>query len=175
MTRQKARHILLGYIVPILGVLLLVGFFFLARAAMTPIDSATDTQVWDVAVAHGYSPYYLTDEYKEEYPNMGFVQNVTFTKDDLRFEFFVFESLQKTLNASSTIASEIESIKREYNNNCIATEESRANFYISTVKAGGKYYYLMRIDNTVFYAYGDEEYASEIRSIAKDLGYVGDV
>lgn len=40
------------------------------------------------------------------------------------------------------------------------------------LKAGGKYYYLMRIDNTLLYAYSDEEDSSEICGIAEELGYV---
>lgn len=174
MTRRDRKYTLRDYIIPLIGLLLLVGFVFLARALMTPIDAATDAQVWDVAVAHGYSPYYLTDEYKEEYPTRGFIQTIAFVKDDLRFEFFVFDSVQSALSANRSIVTEVKSIEREHYGNCIATEESRANFYIYTLRAGGKFYYLMYIDNTVFYAYGYEESADEIKSIAKELGYVGD-
>lgn len=174
MTRRNRKYTLRDHIIPLIGILLLIGFGCLAKTLMTPIDSATDTQVWDVAVAHGYSPYYLTDEYKEEYPTRGFVQTIAFVKDDLRFEFFVFDSVQSALSANRSIATEVNSIERANYGNCVGTDESRANFYVRTLRADGKYYYLMRIDNTVFYAYGNEEYADEIKSIAKELGYVGD-
>lgn len=177
MTRRNRKYTLRDHIIPLIGILLLIGFGFLAKNLMTPIDSATDTQVWDVAVAHGYSPYYLTDEYKEEYPTRGFVQTIAFVKDDLRFEFFVFDSVQSALSANRSIATEVNSIERANYGNCVGTDESRANFEYHTLEAGEyskKIYYLMRIDNTVFYAYGNEEYADEIKSIAKELGYVGD-
>lgn len=174
MTRRDRKYTLRDYIIPLIGLLLLVGFVFLARALMTPIDSSTDTQVWDVLCARGYEPMDRTESYIESNPTMGIEKNVTIRNDNFRLDFFVFDSVQSALSANRSIATEVNSIERLHYGNCIGTKESRANFYVRTLRADGKFYYLMRIDNTVFYAYGYEESADEINSIAKELGYVGD-
>lgn len=174
MIKRDRKYTLRDYIIPLIGLLLLIGFGFLAKNLMTPIDSATDEQVWDVLCAHGYEPMDRTESYIESNPTMGIEKNVTIRNDDFRVDFFVFDSMQSALSANRSIATEVNSIERANYGNCVGTDESRANFYVRTLRADGKYYYLMRIDNTVFYAYGNEEYADEIKSIAKELGYVGD-
>ena len=65
-------------------------------------------------------------------------------------------------------------LKGNYTNDNIDVGGYRANFVYRTLKAGGKYYYLFRVDNTVLYAYGGEANMGIINQIASELGYVDD-
>ena len=110
---------------------------------------------------------------------MMITKNITYSEksgDDytLWFEFFVFEDAQHAMSGYDSLTTELSQIERNYTNDNIDVGGYRANFVYRTLKAGGKYYYLMRIDNTLLYAYGDETNMDIINQIASELGYVGD-
>lgn len=146
--------------------------FFVLKATSVPMEATTETKVLDVLVAHDYTPTDRTELYIEKRPNMGIVKNITYINDPMWFEFFVFTDTDSAVGAYQTLSSDISSIEREYYNDCVETHGYRANFMYRALTAGGKYYHLMRIDNTILYAYSDEEDSSEIYSIAEELGYV---
>ena len=156
------------------AVLAFVGglIFFALKAAGTPIPTPTDTQVWDTLTANGYTPIDQTEQYVKDNPTMGIERNITCISDGLRAEVFIFNEQKFADAAYGSIVTDLGYTERKYYNNNIRTGGYRANFVIYTLKAGGKYYYLMRIDNTLFYAYCDEEHISEVNSIAKELGYI---
>lgn len=110
--------------------------------------------------------------YVEQNPNAGLLKNVTIKTDDFQLEFFIFDTLQGTLNATSATSTDIRKIEYQYTNNCVKTYVSKTNIFNMTLTAGGKYYFITQIDKTVLYAYGTEESASEILSIAEELGYI---
>ena len=153
--------------------------FVVFKVAFIPKDDATDTQVWETLTEHGFTPTDRTTLYREERPNMMITKNITYSEksgDDytLWFEFFVFEDAQHAMNGYDFLTTELSQIERNYTNDNIDVGGYRANFVYRTLKAGGKYYYLMRIDNTLLYAYGDETNMDIINQIASELGYVGD-
>lgn len=151
--------------------------FFCLKLAFIPKEVVTDSQVWDVLVLHGYTPVDYTEQYIKSNPTLGISKNITIEKDDWQLEFFTFEEPKYAMKVYSKFATDMSQIERNHHDSSIETRGSRANFEYHTLEAGEyskKIYYLMRIDNTVLYAYGNEEYADEIKSIAKELGYVGD-
>lgn len=153
--------------------------FVVFKVAFIPKDAATDTQVWETLTEHGFTPTDRTTLYRDERPNMMITKNITYSEksgDDytLWFEFFVFEDAQHAMNGYDFLTTELSQIERNYTNDNIDVGGYRANFVYRTLKAGGKYYYLMRIDNTLLYAYGDEANMDVINQIASELGYVGD-
>ena len=148
--------------------------FFCVRAASTPKEPTTYTQVWDTLVAHGYSPIDRTDFYQEVNHNMGITKNITCKEDTLWFEFFTFADSQCASSAYGNLTTQMNAIEREYQTESADTGEVRANFEVRSLTAGGKYYYLMRISDTLLYAYCEEERANEIRSVTSELGYVMD-
>lgn len=169
---SRAKHIIYKYIIPVVSVFFIVGYFVIVKNAITPLDTPTDTQVWDVFTSHGYTPIDLTDMYVEQNPNAGLVKSVTIKTDNFQLDFFTFDSEQAANSSTSATANHIKKVKRQYVNNCVETYVYRVNIYNLTLTAGGKYYFLTQINDTVLYAYGTEESSSEILSIADELGYL---
>lgn len=170
MSRKK--EFIYKYVIPIIGVIFTIGWIILAIHSIKPLDTATGEQVWDVFSSHGYTPLDLTDMYVEQNPNAGLVKNVTIKADNFRLEFFSFDSEQAADRVTGATANDIKEVKRQYVNNCVETYVYRVNIYNLTLTAGGKYYFITRINDTVLYAYGTEESSSEILSIAEELGYI---
>ena len=73
-----------------------------------------------------------------------------------------------------SLCSDLDGIHRDYLGQSIEISGNPANFAYYILKAGGKYYYLLRVDKTVLYAYGDEANKDIINQIASELGYVDD-
>ncbi|MCH5171169.1 MAG: hypothetical protein J1F24_07770 [Oscillospiraceae bacterium] len=169
---SRTKHIIYKYIIPVVSVFFIVGYFVIVKNAITPLDTPTDTQVWDVFTSHGYTPIDLTDMYVEQNPDVGLVKNVTIKTDDFRLEFFSFDSEQAADRTTKATANDIKQVKRQYVNNCVETYVYRVNIYHLTLTAGGEYYFITQINDTVLYAYGTEESSSEILSIADELGYL---
>lgn len=169
---SRTKHIIGKYIIPIAGVFIMIGYIIIVKNAITPLDTPTDTQVWDVFTSHGYTPIDLTDMYVEQNPNAGLVKSVTIKTDNFQLEFFTFDSEQAAKSSSSATLYHIKQVERQYVNNCVETYVYRVNIYNLTLTAGGKYYFITRINDTVLYAYGTEESSSEILSIADELGYL---
>lgn len=136
---------------------------FVLKLAGAPKPVATYTQVWDVLVAHGYEPEDLTEEYIKNDPNLAnkLTQNITVNQDDFHIAFFVFSDQNNTKNAYSSLNKTLSETERKYPTTNIETGGSRANFIVHSIKAGGKYYYLMRIGETLLYATGNEEHSGE--------------
>lgn len=167
----RKKEFIYKYVIPIIAIIFMIVWGILVIDAVKPLDTATGEQAWDVFASRGYTPVDLTDMYVEQNPNAGLIKSVTIKTDDFQLEFFIFDTLQGTLNATSATSTDIRKIEYQHTNNCIKTYVSKTNIYNMTLTAGGKYYFITRIDKTVLYAYGTEESASEILSIAKELGY----
>lgn len=169
MSRKKNLYI--NYVIPIIGVIFIIVWGILVIDSVKPLDTATGEQVWNVFSSHGYTPLDLTEIYIEENPNIGLIKNTSIRPGDFQLEFYEFDSAKSAKSASTSVTSNITEIKRQNFNNCIETRVSKTNIFNMTLRADGKYYFITRIDNTILYAYGTEESASEILSIAEDLGY----
>ena len=88
--------------------------------------------------------------------------------DDFQIEFYELSDEEKAKGFYETNKSIFESSKEsgysQFNN-------SVGNHSKYTLKTGGKYKVVSRIDNTVIYLNVLEEYKDEIKDILKDLGY----
>lgn len=88
--------------------------------------------------------------------------------------FLEGRSSENALICFRSLCSDLDGIHRDYLNQSVTTSGNPANVAYYILKAGGKYYYLFRVDNTVLYAYGDEANKDIINQIASELGYVDD-
>ena len=175
MPKQTVKRINKAQIIGIVGAIFTVVFgITVLKLAGTPIPAATAAQAWGVMVEHGYTPIDGTQIYIENNPSMAndIKRNITVDQDGKRFEFFIFSESKVAMRAYDSLNRKLSETERKYPTTNVETGGSRANFIYHGIKAGGEYYYLMRIDNTVVYAYGDEKYAGELYSMAKELGYI---
>lgn len=169
---KKHQYTVKNYLKALVACIFVGGIILLPlMIASDPKNTVTDTKVQEVLIAHGYTPTERTELYTEKRPDMGITKNISYIEDPIWFEFFVFEDSQLAINAYQSLSSDISAIERDYYNNSTETHGYRANFMYRSLEAGGKFYYLMRIDNTLLYTYGNEELSSEIYDIAKELGY----
>lgn len=156
-------------------VLALFGAFviFVLKLAGTPKPVATYTQVWDVLVAHRYTPVDLTEEYIKDDPSLknALLQNITANQDGFQIAFYVFADQNYSKNAYTSLNKTLSEIERRYSTSSVETGGYWANFIVHEIQTGGKDYYLMRIGETILYAHGDEQYSGEMYSVAKELGY----
>lgn len=168
---SRTKEFVYKYVIPVIGMIFIIVWGILAIDSVKPLDTATGEQVWDVFASHGYTPIDLTDTYIEKNPNIGLIKNTSVRTEDFQLEFFEFDSAKSAKSASTAVFSDISEVERQYSNNCVGTRVSKINISNMTLKADGKYYFMTRIDKTFLYAYGTEESASAILSIAEELGY----
>lgn len=138
--------------------MILFFLILLTLAFSSPVAPVTDQQVWDTLVSHGYTPTDNTDGERET----------------LRIEFLAFGDTRSAMICFRSLCSDLDGIHRDYLTQSVATSGNPANVAYYILKAGGKYYYLFRVDNTVLYAYGGEANMGIINQIASELGYVDD-
>ena len=149
--------------------------FVVMKAAFTPIPSITTEQFATILNEEGYPAYDSIAEWTTESPGWSYKECTSYKDSSLRFDFVVFDSGTIAANKFSGIASYLTSIPHgdDYVEG-VNGRESRANFNFWTLEANGRYYHLMRIDNTLFYAISTVDRESEVLKMASKLGYVGD-
>ena len=154
-----------------LGAAICLCFFFYIAFFPESKTPATPEQMWDVFVSQGYEPHDATQRYIKEYPNAEDVLICCYVveTDDLHFEYHNFNNDGDAFNIYQQARSYL------YDENAhlpsAETEKSMSNFSIYTITAGGKYSVAIWVGNTAIYAYCDEENASLIDEIRKEIGY----
>ena len=161
------------------GVMILFFLILLTLAFSSPVAPVTDQQVWDTLVSHGYTPTDNTEAIDAANPGVSTQKNISYRETDgeretLRIEFLTFGDTRSAMICFRSLCSDLDGIHRDYLTQSVATSGNPANVAYYILKAGGKYYYLFRVDNTVLYAYGDEANKDIINQIASELGYVDD-
>lgn len=147
--------------------------FVVMKAAFTPIPSITSEQFATILNEEGYPAYDSIAEWTTESPGWSYKECTSYKDSSLRFDFVVFDSGTVAANKFSSIASYLTSIPHgdDYVEG-VNGRESRANFNFWTLEANGRYYHLMRIDNTLFYAISTVDRESEVLKMASKLGYI---
>lgn len=156
---------------PIVVVGLIVAIFVYIFAIREPKVPAT-TQLVQEVLATNELPYAeLTKEYQEKWNVDNMLQNaISCEKDDLRFNFFVFDSEA----SAESIRKQFQSYIREnrYSNPNIEISEGVKNYMFYSIKAAGMYTVNMRVENTLVFAYCDEENADNLNKIMIGIGYL---
>lgn len=150
----------------LLGMVLII--FSITNNPKTPV---TAEQVWSILEAQEFIPSDTTQLYKDEWGNNGngLTQVVSTESDDIRFDFFVFDSQENAESIRKLYQSFINS-----NRYCVPNVEIKtgsANYMIYTLKAKGIYTVNIRVGHTLIFAYANEENASKVDSIIQDMDY----
>lgn len=142
-------------------------YVFLSRSPKTP---ATVELVTKALEENGFVAVDLTEQYREKW-EVGdtVVAAVCTEKEDIRFDFFVFDSEQ----SAEHIRKQYQSYIREnrYDTPNIIVDEGIYNYILYTIKAKEMYTVNMRVENTLVFAYCNAENMSYVQNIMKDIGY----
>ena len=131
------------------------------------IIPASPEQVWDTLVSLGYEPYDSTATYIKQDSTL--IRSVTIQKDDLRFDFFMFDNKGSAANVFSKALSNIQGKYRA--SPMVEGEWYSANNYKYSLKASGVYSIAMYVSSTAIYAYCDAENQEKVDAIFATIGY----
>ena len=157
-------------IFPIVVVALIVGIFIYIFAVKGPKTPATAQLVQEVFESNELMYGDVTVDYREKWNVDDMLQKaVACEKDDLRFDFFVFDSEA----SAEQIRKQYRSYIREnrYSTPNIEVSEGVSNYMLYSIKAAGMYTVCMRVENTLVFAYCDEENATNLNKIMIGIGY----
>lgn len=144
--------------------------FLIVKAATKPKPVATTAQVNDLLTSRGYTVEDSTERYQTGSPGGGIVNVLTVEQDALVFQFFVFDDNNSAMNGYGEITTQIS--KHRTKTQDVATSGFHGNYIFRTLLANGKYYYLVRVGETIIYATGSENDKTVINDLISSLGYV---
>lgn len=155
---------------PILVVTLLAVILIVVFTKGHPKTPATVENVFNVIESNGFVGANITGDYQKKWDMGNELQNaIAFEDGDIRFDFFEFDSNETAEHIRKQYRSYIRE-NRYYNPN-IEVSEGAANYMLYTIKANGLYTICMRVDNTLVFAYCNEENASKLNTIMIEIGY----
>ena len=158
------------FLFPILVVALLAVFLIVVFTKGHPKTPATVAQVSSALEKNGFDAVDLTNDYQEKWNMDSVLKNaVVCEEDDLRFDFFVFDSEQNADYVRVKYQTHIR--ENRYANPNIEISEGATNYMLYTIKAKGVYTINMRVANTLVFAYCNEENANKLNAIMRELGY----
>lgn len=155
---------------PIVVVALIVFIFvyiFIVRGPKTP---ATPQFVQEVLTTNELPYADITEDYREKWNVDVMLQSaVACEKDDLRFDFFVFDSDASAEHIRKQYQSYIRENRYDIPN--IEVSEGVSNYMLYSIKAAGMYTINMRVENTLVFAYCNEKNAADLNKIMVGIGY----
>lgn len=155
---------------PILVVVLLAVILIAVFTKGHPKTPATTEKVFNAIENNGFIGADITSDYQEKWDMGNELQNaIAFEDGDIRFDFFEFDSYKEAEHIRKQYRSYIRENRYDYPN--IEVSEGAANYMLYTIKANGLYTICMRVDNTLVFAYCNEENASKLNAIMIEIGY----
>lgn len=151
------------------SIILLAVILIYAFTNGQPKTPATCQQVTNVLSDLGYVPSDTTSLYLEDDAQLK--SSVAIENEQIRFDFFEFGNENSAANVYSNACNQMLDYRSSGN---ISNSEGYANYYMHSLKSSGVYYITIRVENTVLYAYCDEDYMSELGKILSGIGYSGD-
>lgn len=151
------------------GMILLVAMLIYVFNDGQPKTPATCQQVATVLSDLGYVPADTTSLYLKDDAHLK--NSVAIENEQIRFDFFEFDNENSAANVYSNACNQMLDYRSSGN---ISNSEGYANYYMHSLKSNGVYYITIRVENTVLYAYCDEDYMSELGKILSGIGYTGD-
>lgn len=168
MPKDKAKYksqFRIEILIPIFSVLFLV--IMLAVTCTGPKEVATAEQVRIAILEAGYQPVDATELYAEDMP--GLIQCIAFEKDDVYFNFYVFNDKSDAKDLFGHISSYI--YINFYNYPYAEHESYQSNYHIYTLTAKERYLVNIYVGNTVVYAYCNEGNEQGICDVLHTIGY----
>lgn len=155
---------------PILVVVLLAVILIAVFTKGHPKTPATVEKVFHAIENNGFVGANITSDYQEKWGMGNELQNaIAFEDDDIRFDFFEFDSYTNAEHIRKQYRSYIRENRYDIPN--IEVSEGAANYMLYTIKANGLYTICVRVDNTLVFAYCNEENASKLNAIMIEIGY----
>lgn len=152
------------------GIILLAVILIYAFTNGHPKTPATCQQVTTVLSDLGYAPSDTTSLYSEDDAQLK--SSVSIENKQIRFDFFEYDNEKDAAKVYSNACNQMLDYRSSGN---ISNSEGYTNYYMHSLKSSGVYYITIRVENTVLYAYCDEDYMSELGKILSGIGYSGDV
>ncbi len=154
----------------IIGSMILI-FYIVLCIAVVPKTPATAEQVWEVLTSQGYEPQDITELYFKK--DSGFkqilIKCVAFEKDDIHFEFFVFNNKGSAIDTYRQAYTQIILNRRQMP---YAEHDTQiANYSIYTLESAGEYSVAIYVGATSVVAYCKEENSSKIGDILRSIDY----
>lgn len=145
---------------------------FIAATYTGPKTPATVEYVSETISSHGYTPIDIAATYYERQPDSKAVlkSGVGFQKGDIHFDFFVSYDIGTSKNMYAETRHVIIDKCNAWGNKNAST--AMANYAMFTLQEEGTYNIVMRVENTLVYAYCKEENKGKINSILRDIGYL---
>ena len=132
-----------------------------------PKEVATAEQVRIAILEAGYQPVDATELYAEDMP--GLIQCIAFEKDDVYFNFYIFNDKSSARDLFRHISSYI--YINFYNYPYAEHESYQSNYHIYTLTAKERYLVNIYVGNTAVYAYCDEGNEQGICDVLRTIGY----
>ena len=155
---------------PILVVVLLAVILIAVFTKGHPKTPATVEKVFNAIENNGYISADITSDYQEKWDMGDELQSaIAFEDGDIRFDFFEFDSYKNAEHIRKQYRSYIRENRYDIPN--IEVSEGVANYMLYTIKANGLYTICMRVDNTLVFAYCNEENANKLNAIMIEIGY----
>ena len=155
---------------PILVVVLLAVILIAVFTKGHPKTPATVEKVFNAIEDNGFVGADITTDYQEKWDMGDELQSaIAFEDGDIRFDFFEFDSYKNAEHIRKQYRSYIRENRYDIPN--IEVSEGAANYMLYTIKANGLYTICMRVDNTLVFAYCNEENASKLNAIMIEIGY----
>lgn len=155
---------------PILVAAMLAVILFIIFANGQPKVPAAAEQVFSALESNGFIGADITGDYREKW-NIGskLKSAVACEDNDIRFDFFIFDSDKKAEAFRKQYQSYI--MNNRYSTPNIKVSEGSANYMLYTIKANGLYTINMRVADTLVFAYCNEENAEKLNAVMRDIGY----
>lgn len=165
VNQKKKTGLIILFVCGIILLAVILIYAFTNRQSTTP---ATCQQVTTVLSDLGYVPSDTTSLYLEDDAQLK--SSVAIENEQIRFDFFEFDNENSAANVYSNACNQMLDYRSSGN---ISNSEGYANYYMHSLKSSGIYYITIRVENTVLYAYCDEDYMSELGKILSEIGYTG--
>ena len=162
-----------GVILLILIITFLIGVPLAIVNIGEPKTPATSEQVHTTIEKYGLHSSDFTEEYVEEYPNLGLISVVGYRTDEFRIEWFETESSKRARSLMSTF-NEIMLDARNVKAGDWEYYDSAHNYFMHTYHVGDKHFWAMQIENTAIYGFCYDENYETMRNIMIELRYISE-
>ena len=167
MNRKPNLKLILFPIIVVVLIALIFVYIFAVKGAKTP---AAPQLVQEVLETNKLTYSDVTDDFREKWNMDDMLKSaLTCEKDDLRFDFFVFDNTASAEHIRKKYRSYIR--ENMYSIPSVEVSEGVINYTLYSINADGTYAVIMRVENTLVFAYCNEKNASALNKIMAGIGY----
>lgn len=136
-----------------------------------PKETKTISQVSEVMTAHGYTVTDITSNLHDKYPDVRLIEGYYYNKEDIQFEYYIFDDNKQAYAIKESINSNMVNIKSNSENGSYSDDGQSANVSTFALTADGKFYRYALLRNTLLYVTCNEESKNEAYVVINELDY----